>query len=153
MKMDKLKPALGSVKKRKRVGRGPGSGSGKTASKGHKGQNARKGGGVRPGFEGGQTPLFRRLPKRGFKNSRFEVRYNVINVSFLNQFENDEVIDRKKLEDHGLLSQRKLKVKILGDGDLEKKLEIHADKFSKSAIEKIEKAGGKAIVNEKNKEE
>ena len=151
--MENMKPASGSVRKRKRIGRGPGSGTGKTAAKGHKGQNARKGGGVRPGFEGGQTPLFRRLPKRGFKNSRFSVSYNEVNVSYLNNFDDNEVVNKEKLEKCGLLSNKRLQVKILGNGELTKKLEIHADKFSKSAIEKIEKAGGKAVTTEKSKEE
>lgn len=144
--MELLRPTNGSAKKGKRVGRGPGSGKGKTSSKGHKGQNSRKGGGVRPGFEGGQTPLFRRLPKRGFKNSRFEVNYNEINLNLLNGFEENQVINKKVLEANGLISLKKVnKIKILGNGKLEKKLIIVADKFSKTAIEKIESIGGKAI--------
>jgi len=151
--MEKLKPANGSVKKRKRVGRGPGSGMGKTCSRGHKGQKSRKGGTIRLGFEGGQTPLYRRLPKRGFKNSRFSKEYSEINVFLLNNFKDGSVI---KIDDYlkqGIVDSKKAKVKILGNGELSKKLEVYADKFSKSAKEKIEKAGGKIIVTEKPKAE
>ncbi len=143
------KPA-GATKKRKRLGRGIGTGHGKTSGKGHKGQNARKGGGVRPGFEGGQTPLYRRLPKRGFKNFVFKKDYNEINVYFLNQFENNTKVDASFLKENGFVISKNKGLKILGKGTLTKKLEVYADKFSKSAIEKIEKAGGKAIVLEGN---
>ena len=139
------KPA-GSTKKKKRLGIGIGSGHGKTSGKGHKGQNARKGGGVRPGFEGGQTPLYRRLPKRGFKNSYFKKEYNEINVYFLDKFDNNSKIDAEILKNSGFVISKNKGLKILGKGELTKKLEVYADKFSKSAIEKIEKAGGKAIV-------
>ena len=131
---------------RKRVGRGPGSGNGKTAGKGHKGQNARSGGGVRPGFEGGQLPLFRRLPKRGFSNAKFKVRYAVINLSDLNNFEDGAVITPELLKDMGILKNQLDGVKILGNGKLEKKLTVKANKFSKLAKEEIEKMGGKAEV-------
>lgn len=144
--MEKLKAPYSVKKNRKRLGRGPGSGTGKTSGKGHKGQNSRKGGGVRPGFEGGQTPLFRRLPKRGFKNTMFKVEFNCINVGFLNKIENCEKIDKTKLVELGLIKSEKVKVKILGDGEFSKKVEITADKFSKTAVKKIEDAGGKAIV-------
>ncbi|MBN1467342.1 MAG: 50S ribosomal protein L15 [Fusobacteriaceae bacterium] len=151
MYMEKLKPAAGSVKKRKRVGRGPGSGTGKTSTRGHKGQKARKGGTIRLGFEGGQTPLYRRLPKKGFKNSRFSKEYSEINVFMLNNFKDGSVI---KIDDYlkqGIVDSKEDKVKILGNGELNKKLEVHADKFSKGAKEKIEKAGGKIIAIEKPK--
>ncbi len=151
--MENLKPAIGSVKKRKRIGRGPGSGMGKTSTRGHKGQKARKGGFIRIGFEGGQTPLYRRLPKRGFKNSRFKKNFSEINVLLLNNFKDDSVI---KIEDYikaGIIDSNKIKVKILGNGELKKKLEVHADKFTKGAKEKIEKAGGKTIIIEKQKAE
>ncbi len=150
MKMEGLKPPIGAVKKRKIVGRGMGSGMGKTSTKGHKGQNARKGGGVRVGFEGGQTPLFRRLPKRGFKNFEFKKEYNEVNLYLLNNFKNGDKIDKDVLDKKGLISSMKKDLKILGTGELTKKLEIHAEKFSKQAIEKIEKAGGKTVVIEKN---
>jgi len=150
-----LEKPIGSTKKRKRLGRGIGTGHGKTSGKGHKGQNSRKGGGVRPGFEGGQTPLYRRLPKRGFKNADFKVNYNEVNVYLLDMFENNTKIDAAFLKENGFVITRGLGLKILGKGQLKKKLEVYADKFSKGAIEKIEKAGGKAIIlnkNEKNKE-
>lgn len=146
--MEMLKPSKGSVKKKKRIGRGPGSGTGKTSGKGHKGQNSRSGGGVRPGFEGGQTPLFRRLPKRGFKNSMFKKEYEEINLIYLSNFEDGEVVDKEKLVQHGYIKSTKSRVKVLGNGEITKKLEVNVDKFTKSAKEKIEKAGGKAI--EKN---
>lgn len=141
-----LEKPVNSRKKRKRLGCGIGTGHGKTSGKGHKGQNARKGGGVRPGFEGGQTPLYRRLPKRGFKNSLFKKEYNEINVYFLNKFENNTKIDVNFLKENGFVVSKNKGLKILGKGVLTKKIEVYADKFSKSAIEKIEKAGGKAII-------
>lgn len=150
MSIELLKPPRNSVKKRNRVGRGPGSGNGKTSGKGHRGQNSRKGGGVRLGFEGGQTPLYRRLPKRGFKNFYFKKNYNEINVYVLNQFENGAVVNKEALDKIGLIPLSRNGVKILGNGDLKKKLEVHADVFSKSAIEKIEKAGGKVVQLNKN---
>jgi len=144
MKLSDLSPAIGSVKEAKRKGRGAGTGNGKTAGKGHKGQNARSGGGVRPGFEGGQMPLQRRQPKRGFDNSHFAKVYEVVNVCDLNDFENDSVITAKELFDEGLINDANKAVKILGEGELEKKLTVKAAKFSESAKAKIEAAGGKA---------
>lgn len=138
-----LCPPIGAVKKSKRIGRGPGSGMGKTSTKGHKGQKARKGGGTRLGFEGGQTPLFRRLPKRGFSNARFKKDFNEINLFMLDKFGDGAVIKKEDLKKMGLIAHAKLDVKILGKGEIKKKIEIYANKFSKSAIEKIEKAGGK----------
>ena len=148
MKLHDLKPAEGgAVKKRKRVGRGYGSGFGKTSGRGQKGQNARSGGGVRPGFEGGQMPLFRRLPKRGFKNI-FSKEYFTLNVSDLNEFENGTEITVDYLVENGYVKKSSVKdgLKILGDGELQKNLTIKAKKFTKSAIEKIEAAGGRAEV-------
>lgn len=144
--MKNLRPPVGAVKKKSIVGRGPGTGHGKTSGRGMNGQNSRKGGGVRPGFEGGQTPLIRRIPKRGFKNSLFTVSYNEINVYEFEKFDDGVVIDLAKLTENSMIRDKKLKVKILGHGDLTKKLEIHADAFSKSAVEKIEKAGGKVVI-------
>lgn len=148
MKLHDLRPAEGGgVKDRKRIGRGHGSGWGKTSGRGHKGQNARSGGGVRPGFEGGQMPLFRRLPKRGFTNIHGAV-YATINVSDLNVFEEDTVVTPELLFESGLVKKAKAVdgVKILGDGELEKKLTVKANKFTKSAEEKINGQGGKAEV-------
>jgi len=147
-----LEKPIGATKKRKRLGRGIGTGHGKTSGKGHKGQNARKGGGVRPGFEGGQTPLYRRLPKRGFKNAYFKEEYNEVNVYLLDKFDNNTKIDAEFLKKNGFVISKNKKLKILGVGELTKKLEVYADKFSKSAIEKIEKAGGKAILIDKKEE-
>ncbi|WP_018249338.1 50S ribosomal protein L15 [Orenia marismortui] len=146
MKLHDLKPAEGSKKNRKRVGRGIGSGKGKTSGKGHKGQNARSGGGVRPLFEGGQTPLFRRLPKRGFSNARFAKEYSIINVKDLNRFDNDTEVSVEVLKESGLIDNVKDGIKVLGDGTLEKSLTVKAHKFTKSAVEKIEAAGGKVEV-------
>ncbi len=146
MNLGNLKPAKGSkISNAFRVGRGHGSGNGKTAGKGHKGQNARSGGGVRPGFEGGQMPLYRRLPKRGFKcrNSKEIVS---INVSSLDVFEDGAVIDIAALQSKGLVSNPRDGVKILANGEISKKLTVKANFFSKSAVEKIEAAGGKAEV-------
>ena len=145
MKLHELSPAPGSVSERKRIGRGHGSGNGKTAGKGHKGQNARSGGGVRIGFEGGQMPLARRIPKRGFNNI-FATKYSVVNVSDLNKFKDDTVVDTELLVASGLVKKVNDGVKILGNGELTAKLTVKAAKFSQSAIEKIEKAGGKAEV-------
>lgn len=131
---------------RKRRGRGQGSGNGKTAGKGHKGQNARSGGGVRPGFEGGQLPLFRRLPKRGFSNARFKTEYATINLSDLNRFENGAVVTPELLKEMGLVKNQLAGIKVLGNGTLEKKLTVKAHKFSSSAQEKIESLGGKIEV-------
>lgn len=146
MKLHELKPNEGSVQTRKRVGRGPGSGLGKTSGKGHKGQNARSGGGVRPGFEGGQLPLFRRLPKRGFNNYEFRIEYAVVNVGDLNDFKDGSVIELKNLKESGLVKKEKDGIKILGSGELTKKLTVKANKFSSTAKEKIENAGGKIEV-------
>jgi len=146
MKLNDIYSTEGSVKTRKRVGRGQGSGTGKTSGKGHKGQNARSGGGVRPGFEGGQLPLFRRLPKRGFKNAMFKTVYATINLSDLNKFENDSVITPELLKEMGILKNQLDGVKVLGNGTLEKKLTVKANQFSKKAQEEIEKLGGKAEV-------
>lgn len=146
MKLHELKPNEGSVQTRKRVGRGPGSGLGKTSGKGHKGQNARSGGGVRPGFEGGQLPLFRRLPKRGFNNYEFRTEYAVVNVGDLNDFKDGSVIELNNLKESGLVKKEKDGIKILGNGELTKKLTVKANKFSSTAKEKIENAGGKIEV-------
>lgn len=145
MKLHELSPAPGSVKKAFRVGRGAGSGNGKTAGKGHKGQNARSGGGVRPGFEGGQMPLQRRIPKRGFKNI-FATKYAAINVEVLNKFEDGAVVDEKALVEAGLVKKTYDGIKILGRGELTKKLTVSAAAFSEGAKSKIEAAGGKAEV-------
>jgi len=146
MKLNSLYPNEGATKTRKRVGRGVGSGTGKTSGKGEKGQNARSGGGVRPGFEGGQLPLFRRLPKRGFSNAKFKTRYAVINLSDLNRFEDGAVVSPELLKEMGLLKNQLDGVKVLGNGTLEKKLVVKAHKFSSVAKEQIEKLGGKAEV-------
>ena len=145
MKLHELTPAAGSTKEVKRKGRGHGSGNGKTAGKGHKGQNARSGGGVRPGFEGGQTMLARRIPKRGFNNI-FATKYAVINVADLERFVDGTVVDTELLKASGLVTKELDGVKILGNGDLTKNLTVKAAKFSAAAKEKIEKAGGKAEV-------
>ena len=145
MKLHELSPAPGSVKDSFRKGRGPGSGNGKTAGKGHKGQNARSGGGVRPGFEGGQLPLYRKLPKRGFKN-RFAVNYAIVNLSDLNRFEDGDTVNLEKLMEAGIVKKPLDGLKILGKGELTKKLTVEAKVFSASAKEKIEAAGGKTEV-------
>jgi len=145
MKLDELQPAEGSKFSTKRVGRGIGSGTGKTSGKGHKGQKARSGGGVRPGFEGGQMPLYRRLPKRGFNNI-FAKQYVTINVADLEKFEDGTVVTAELLKESGVVSKTLDGIKILGRGELTKKLEVKVAKFSASAAEKIEKAGGKAEV-------
>ncbi len=146
MKLNELKYLEGSKKDIKRLGRGSSSGTGKTSGKGHKGQNARSGGGVRPGFEGGQLPLYRRLPKRGFSNSMFKKTYSVINVSDLNVFENETEVTPELLKEMGVVKKELSGVKILGNGTLEKKLTVRAHKFSSIAKEKIEAAGGKVEV-------
>ena len=147
MKLHELSPAEGSVKNGFRKGRGAGSGNGKTAGKGHKGQNARSGGGVRPGFEGGQLPLYRKLPKRGFKNARFAKQYTVINVQSLNKFNDGEVVDAAALLSLGIIGDVQANgVKVLGEGELTKKLTVKAAVFSGSAKEKIEAVGGKTEV-------
>ena len=145
MKLHELSPAEGSVKKAYRKGRGPGSGNGKTAGKGHKGQNARSGGGVRPGFEGGQLPLYRRLPKRGFHN-KFGKEYAIINVEALERFEDGATVDAQALLDAGMISKVYDGLKVLGKGEITKKLTVCAAVFSETAKGKIEAAGGKTEV-------
>lgn len=146
MKLHNMKQPVGAIKTPRRVGRGVGSGLGKTSGKGHKGQNARSGGGVGPTFEGGQLPLFKRLPKRGFSNARFKVEYAVINLSDLNKFDNGAEITPDLLKEMGLVKNQLDGIKILGNGTLEKKLVVRAHKFSNVAKEQIEKLGGKAEV-------
>lgn len=145
MKLNDLSPAVGSVKEAKRKGRGIGTGNGKTGGRGHKGQNARSGGGVRPGFEGGQMPLHLRLPKRGFTNI-FRTRYAVVNVSDLNRFEDGAVVGLKEMMEAGLVSKLFDGVKVLGNGELEKKITVKATAFSASAKEKIQAKGGSVEV-------
>lgn len=145
MKLHELSPAEGSAEKKFRKGRGAGSGNGKTAGKGHKGQNARSGGGVRPGFEGGQNPLYRRLPKRGFKN-RFAVQYAIVNVSDLAKYNDGDVIDLAVLLKDRVIRKTYDGLKVLGDGEISKALTVKATLFSATAKEKIEAAGGKAEV-------
>ncbi len=146
MKLHELSPAPGSVTPAYRKGRGPGSGNGKTAGKGHKGQNARSGGGVRPGFEGGQIPLYRRLPKRGFHN-RFATVYAIVNVETLNEcFDNGAVVDMAALVEKKIIRKELDGLKVLGTGEITKKLTVKAKVFSATAKEKIEAAGGKAEV-------
>ena len=145
MRLDELKPAEGSSFKVKRVGRGIGSGTGKTSGKGHKGQNARSGGGVRPGFEGGQMPIYRRLPKRGFTNI-FAKQYVTINVEVLERFEDGTEVTAEVLKEAGIISKVLDGVKILGRGELTKKLNVKVSNYTASAKEKIEKVGGKAEV-------
>ena len=146
MKLHELSPAAGSVKENYRKGRGAGSGNGKTAGKGHKGQNARSGGGVRPGFEGGQLPLYRKLPKRGFNNYRFAKKYATINVQSLNKFNDGEVVDCAALLSAGIIRNTFDGVKVLGEGEVTKKLTVKAAVFTAGAKEKIEAAGGKTEV-------
>ena len=143
MKLNELKPAAGSAKDAWRKGRGAGSGNGKTAGKGHKGQNARSGGGVRPGFEGGQLPLYRKLPKRGFKN-RFATNYAIVNVSDLNVFENGAVVDLEALLAKKIVRKSLDGLKVLGNGELTKNITVKAAVFSATAKEKITAAGGQA---------
>ncbi|MDD2202993.1 MAG: 50S ribosomal protein L15 [Bacilli bacterium] len=146
MKLHELRYGEGAVKERKRLGRGSSSGTGKTSGKGEKGQNARSGGGVRSGFEGGQTPLFRRLPKRGFSNARFKIRYATINVSDLNLFEDGTVVSPELLKEIGMVKNQLSGIKVLGNGTVSKKLTVRANKFSETAKKAIEAAGGKAEV-------
>lgn len=145
MKLYELKPAPGSKKGRRRVGRGQASGWGKTSGRGHDGQNARSGGGVRIGFEGGQLPIYRRLPKRGFSNHRFATRYSIVNLSQLENLE-ESVITPELLLELGVINKLQDGLKILGEGELSRAIEVKAHKFSASAAEKIEKAGGKVEV-------
>ena len=146
MKLHELSPQEGSVTKGYRKGRGPGSGNGKTAGKGHKGQNARSGGGVRPGFEGGQLPLYRKLPKRGFNNYRFAKKYAIVNIGMLNKFDDGDVVDVAALLNKGIINNVFDGVKVLGEGELTKKLTVKAAIFSASAKEQIEAVGGKTEV-------
>jgi large subunit ribosomal protein L15 len=145
MRLEELKPAVGATKKSKRVGRGVGSGSGKTAGKGHKGQKARSGGVKGAGFEGGQMPLQRRIPKRGFTNI-FRKEYSIVNLQDLERMAGTEPITPEMLMQNGLIKDMKTGVKVLGNGELKAKLTVRAHKFSKSALEKIQAAGGKAEV-------
>ncbi|CAM3288707.1 MULTISPECIES: 50S ribosomal protein L15 [Paenibacillus] len=145
MKLHELSPSPGSRKERKRLGRGPSSGTGKTSGRGHKGQNARSGGGVRPGFEGGQNPLYRRLPKRGFVNPTRK-EYAVVNTEDLNSFAAGTEVTPEFLMTNGVVKNAKSGIKILGNGDVTVKLTVKANKFSQSAIEKIEAAGGTTEV-------
>ena len=144
MKLHELSPAPGSVRNRFRKGRGLGSGNGKTAGKGHKGQNARSGGGVRPGFQGGQSPLHRKLPKRGFKNARFRKDYAIVNLKNLEIFNDGEEITIDKLLESGIIKNKLCGLKILASGELTKKLTVKASVFSENAKNKIESLGGKA---------
>ena len=146
MKLHELKSAEGARHTRKRVGRGIGSGMGKTATRGHKGQWARSGGGVRPGFEGGQNPLYRRLPKRGFNNTRFAVQYAIVNLEELNGFAAGTEVTPELLIESGIVKNPLDGIKILGNGDLQVSLTVKANKFSQSAVEKIQAAGGKSEV-------
>ncbi len=145
MNLHDLTPASGAKKRRKRIGRGPGSGHGKTATKGHKGLLARSGGGKRPGFEGGQMPLIRRLPKFGFTNP-FRMEYAIVNVKNFEKWTGDKTITPQAMVDAGLVKRKKLPIKILGNGEFKKSLVIQAHKFSKSAVMKIQAAGGRVEV-------
>lgn len=146
MKLNELKKNEGATFSKKRVGRGPGSGLGKTSGKGQKGQKARSGVSIPATFEGGQLPLYRRLPKRGFSNAKFKIVYAVINLDDLNRFEDGTVVTPALLKEVGLVKKGLNGIKVLGEGSLEKKLTIQANKFSNSALEKIEKSGSKAEV-------
>ena len=146
MKLHELEKNIGATHAKKRVGRGPGSGLGKTSGRGQKGQKARSGGSINPVFEGGQLPLYRRIPKRGFSNAKFKTVYAVINVEDLNVFEDGTVVTPALLKDTGLVKKQLDGIKVLGNGKLEKKLTIQAHKFSASALEKIKEAGSKAEV-------
>ena len=146
MKLHELEKNIGAKQEKRRVGRGSGSGLGKTSGKGQKGQNSRSGGGVRASFEGGQIPLYRRLPKRGFSNFEFKTTYATVNVSDLNRFEDGTLVTPALLKEVGLANKELDGIKILGNGSLEKKLTIQAHKFSRSAVEKIEASGSKIEV-------
>ena len=146
MKLHELEKNIGATHAKKRVGRGSGSGLGKTSGKGQKGQKARSGGSINPVFEGGQLPLFRRIPKRGFKNYNFRTRYAVINLDSLNRFDEGTVVTPAILKETGIIKNQLDGVKVLGNGTLEKKLTIQANKFSASALEKIKESGSKAEV-------
>lgn len=146
MKLHELEKNIGAKQRKKRVGRGPGSGLGKTCGRGQKGQKSRSGGSINPVFEGGQLPLYRRLPKRGFSNALFKKEYAVMNVFDFNQFADGTVVTPALLKEKGILKKQLNGVKVLGDGTLNKKLTIQAHKFSKSALEKIKSSGSKAEV-------
>ena len=146
MKLHELERKIGATQAKKRVGRGSGSGLGKTSGRGQKGQKARSGGSINPVFEGGQLPLYRRIPKRGFKNAMFKTRYAVINVEELNVFEDGTVVSPALLKEAGIIKNQLDGVKVLGNGKLEKKLTIQANKFSTSALDKIKESGSKAEV-------
>ena len=146
MKLHELEKNIGAKHSKNRVGRGSGSGLGKTSGRGQKGQKARSGGSINPVFEGGQLPLYRRLPKRGFTNHMFKTEYAVINVSDLNRFNNGDVITPALLKEKGIIKKQLSGIKVLGNGKLEKKLTIQANKFTKSALEKIKESGSKAEV-------
>ena len=147
MKLHELEKNIGATKAKKRVGRGPGSGLGKTSGRGQKGQKARSGGSINPVFEGGQLPLYKRLPKRGFSNKRFKKEYAIVNIEALNVFEDKTVVTPALLKEKGLITKEyNSGVKVLGDGELKKKITIQANKFTKSALAKIEESGSKAEV-------
>ena len=146
MKLNELKPVEGARHYKKRVGRGTGSGLGKTSTRGEKGQKARSGGGVHMWFEGGQTPLYKRLPRRGFSNARFATKYAIVNVSDLNRFKDGDVVTPELLKESGLVKKELNGIKILGNGKLEKKLTVKANLFTNSAIAKIEELGGTTEV-------
>ncbi len=146
MKLHELEKNIGATHAKKRVGRGSGSGLGKTSGRGQKGQKARSGGSINPVFEGGQLPLYRRLPKRGFTNDKFRTRYAVINLDELNKFEEGTVVTPALLKETGIIKKQLAGIKVLGTGKLEKKLTIQANKFSASALEKIQESGSKAEV-------
>ena len=146
MKLHELEKNIGATHSKKRVGRGSGSGLGKTSGRGQKGQKARSGGSINPVFEGGQLPLYRRLPKRGFSNALFKKEYAVINVSSLNQFDDGTVVTPELLKEKKIIKKQLSGIKVLGNGNLEKKLTIKAHKFTKSALDKIKESGSKAEV-------
>ncbi len=146
MRLENL-PKTAELRKTKRVGRGPGSGMGKTSTRGQKGQKSRSGVSIKPWFQGGQSPIYRRIPKRGFNNSNFATRYATINLSDLNKFFNDgDVVSEEILKERGIIKKSLAGIKVLGNGNLEKKLTIKANRFSSAAVSKIENAGGKAEV-------
>ena len=146
MKLNTL-PKTAELKSRKRVGRGPGSGMGKTSGTGENGQKSRSGVSIKPWFQGGQSPIYRRVPKRGFNNAQFTTRYAIINLSDLNKFFNDgDVVSEEILKERGIIKKRLSGIKVLGNGNLEKKLTIKANRFTSAAVSKIEDAGGKAEV-------
>ncbi len=146
MKLNTL-PKTAELKSRKRVGRGPGSGMGKTATRGENGQKSRSGVSIKPWFQGGQSPIYRRVPKRGFNNAQFTTRFAIINLSDLNKFFNDgDVVSEEILKERGIIKKRLSGIKVLGNGNLEKKLTIKANRFTSAAVSKIEDAGGKAEV-------